>query len=240
MKKILWLIAARSGSKSIQDKNIKKLGNLPLLAYRIKSALSISNSSDVWISTDCENYARIAKEYGASVPFIRPQELATDTASSSDVVLHAMDFAESKGLKYDALGLLEPTSPFITYYQLKNAFKLLIEENEAENIVACRETRPNSFFIQNDTKYLKILAERLEKLKFQGRQNFTKEITPSGGFYISKWEAFKRNKTFYTSKTLSFLVGIENELEIDELIDWKFAEFILENKIININDIYKA
>ena len=151
---ILWLVAARSGSKSIINKNIKTLGNYPLLAYRIKSALSISPSQNVWISTDSEEYADIAREYGATVPFLRPVELASDTATSADVVLHAMAEAEKKGMKFKALGLLEPTSPFITYTQLSNASHMLLKDEEAESIVAVKETRPNSYLFKGNLNIL--------------------------------------------------------------------------------------
>lgn len=236
---ILWLVAARSGSKSIPDKNIKLLGEIPLLAYRIKSAISISPNENVWISTDSEQYAEIGKQHGAVVPFIRPIELASDTASSVDVVLHAINEAEKKGLHFKALGLLEPTSPFITFGQLQNACELLLLNEEADSIVAVKETRPNSFFIQQESMYLSELAERLSKIKFQGRQSFKKEITPSGGFYIVKWDNFKIKKAFYTPKTMSYLVNVENELEIDEPIDWKFAEFILQSGMIQTSDLFK-
>jgi CMP-N,N'-diacetyllegionaminic acid synthase len=235
---ILWLIPARSGSKSIPHKNIKKLGDYPLIAYRIKSALSIASPDDVWVSTDSEEYAEIAKGFGATIPFLRPKELATETATSADVVLHAINEADKRGLKYSVLGLLEPTSPFITFSQLKDAAQQLIGDDEAENIVAVRESRPNSYFIQKDSKYLAELAERLSMVQSHARQNFGKEITPSGGFHMAKWDSFKKSKTFFTKKTLSYFVGSENELEIDEPADWNFAEFILQNRLIKISDIF--
>lgn len=238
LNNILWLIPARSGSKSIPHKNIKKLGDYPLMAYRIKSALSIASSDDVWVSTDSEEYAEIAKRFGATVPFIRPEELATETATSADVVLHAINEAEKRGLRYSALGLLEPTSPFITYNQLSEAAHQLLGDNEAENIVAVRESRPNSFFIQKDSKYLSELAGRLSMVQTHARQNFSKEITPSGGFHMARWDSFKKSKTFFTQKTLSYFVGSENELEIDEPLDWNFAEFILQKGLIKISDIF--
>jgi CMP-N-acetylneuraminic acid synthetase len=240
LNNILWLIPARSGSKSIPHKNIKKLGDYPLMAYRIKSALSIASPDDVWVSTDSEEYAEIARRYGAAIPFIRPEELATETATSADVVLHAINEAEKRGLRYSALGLLEPTSPFITYSQLSDAVHQLFADNEAENIVAVRESRPNSFFIQKDSKYLSELAERLSMVQSHARQNFEKEITPSGGFHIAKWNSFKKSKSFYTQKTLSYFVRSVNELEIDEPNDWNFAEFLLQKGLIKTVDIFKV
>ncbi|RWX02383.1 acylneuraminate cytidylyltransferase family protein [Flavobacterium cerinum] len=226
-KNILWLVTARSGSKSIPDKNIKILGNQPLISYRIQSALTTNIVGDIWVSTDSEKYAEIAKEYGAEIPFIRPDYLSTDDASSMDVVLHAMEYASSLGKKYDFIGLLEPTSPFIRSSDLDKAIVQLNEKENASAIVATKESRPNRIFIQKEDEYLSELADNLKLYKKLGRQAFGKEITPSGGFYISKWDDFLKNKSFYTRETLSYLVDDISGLEIDEPLDWQFAEFII-------------
>lgn len=233
MKKILWLIPARSGSKSIIHKNIKLLGKYPLISYRIKSAKSSQFSNDIWVSTDSEEYASIAIKYDAIIPFIRPSYLASDEASSIDVVLHAMDFANKKNLKYEYIGLLEPTSPFISAIDLDNSINLLDNNTNADCVVAVRESRPNKIFIQKKDKYLKELAENIKTLKKLGRQSFEKEITPSGGIYISRWESFIENKSFYTEKTLGYEVNEISGLEIDEPIDWDFAEFIINKSYEN-------
>ena len=237
-QKILWLITARSGSKSIVHKNIKHLSGYPLLAYRIKSALSISQPEDVWISTDSQDYADIAKSYGATVPFLRPPELSSDNTSSVDVVLHAMIHATKLGKKYNALGLLEPTSPLITYTQLKDAVEKLFMDHESENIVAVRIVRPHTFFVQDNERYLETLAERLSTSSKWRRQDRKDEITPSGGFYIAKWDSFLKNKTFYTTRTMAYLVSEINGLEIDEPIDWNWAEFLLEKGLLAHKDIF--
>lgn len=232
---ILWLVTARSGSKSIPDKNIKPLGEIPLLAYRIKSTLKIADPSNVWLSTDTEQYAEIGRSYGATVPFLRPVHLATDDTSSIDVVLHAMQFAEENAMQKKFIGLLEPTSPFVYADLIGDALATISKNEEAQAIVATRETRPNTIFIQNQSEYLEVLAENLANLKGLGRQIFAKQITPSGGFYISRWESLKSQKSFYTSRTLAFNVPSECELEIDEPMDWLMAEYLLEKKIIDLN-----
>ncbi len=226
---ILWLITARSGSKSIPDKNIKILGNQPLISYRIQSALITKINGDVWVSTDSEKYAEIAKNFGAEIPFLRPDYLSTDDSSSIDVVLHAMAYALSINKKYDFIGLLEPTSPFIKSSDLDKAVKILNENENASSIVATKESRPNRIFIQKEDKYLSELADNLKLYKKLGRQAFGKEITPSGGFYISKWDDLLKSKSFYTRKTLSYLVDDISGLEIDEPIDWQIAEFIINS-----------
>ena len=229
-KKILWLITARSGSKSIFHKNIKLLGGHPLLSYRIESVKETRSSHDLWITTDSKSYASIAQKYGAEVPFIRPEELSTDIASSVDVVLHAMENARKSNKEFDYIGLLEPTSPFITSNQLDGAITLLEENKEALAVVAVKETRPHKIFIQKESMFLEELSLNLEQLKNIGRQEFEKEITPSGGFYISKWNTFLEKKSFYTSKTLSFEVDEISGIEIDEPLDWEFAEFIINKR----------
>ncbi|MFH6994884.1 cytidylyltransferase domain-containing protein [Flavobacterium sp. FlaQc-48] len=238
MKKILWLVTARSGSKSVPDKNIKFLGGHPLISYRIQSAKDTQLLGDVWVSTDSEKYATIAKDYGAEIPFMRPDYLATDEASSIDVVLHAMEYALKMNKKYDYIALLEPTSPFVKSYDLDKAVNLLSEDKMASAIVATKESRPNRIFIQKENKYLSELANNLKTLKKKlGRQLFHKEITPSGGFYISKWDAFLESKSFYTETTLSYLLDDISGLEIDEPLDWQFAEFIVEKKLFEEKNI---
>jgi CMP-N,N'-diacetyllegionaminic acid synthase len=225
-QKILWLVVARAGSKSIPDKNIKLLSGIPLLAHRIRSAKKTKYPESVWVSTDSKKYANIALKNGAQVNFIRPKLLAQDNTNSADVVLHAMNYAIENNYQFDYIGLLEPTSPFITSDQLDKSFKKLISHPIAESIVAVRESRPNTIFIQDESIYLDKIAKNINKNNKIGRQNFRKQITPSGGFYISKWESFLNNKTFYTSKTIHFLVDEISALEIDEPIDFLFAEFI--------------
>ena len=236
-KEILWLITARAGSKSIKNKNIKLLNDIPLIEYRIKSALSISKKENVWVSTDSKEYASIARKAGATVPFIRPKKLANDTATSNDVVLHAMDYAEKLGLNFSYIALLQPTSPFVYSSDLLSALIQLRENDTAYSIVSVKEARPNTFSIQDDSEFLDTLSKRFKKKKLVGRQQFTKQITPSGGFYISKWHQFRLEKTFYTKKTLAYLMTDECSLDIDEPTDWDLAEFFIKNKVVNTDKI---
>ncbi|MBS1660114.1 MAG: acylneuraminate cytidylyltransferase family protein [Bacteroidetes bacterium] len=238
IENILWLIPARAGSKSVPGKNIKPLNGMPLMTYRIKTALALSPAEKVWCSTDDKDYAEIAKKAGATIPFMRPAELATDTASSADVVLHAMDHAEKGGWKPDFLGLLEPTSPLVFKTDLLQACQRLQEDPQASAIVAVREARPNTIFIQDETQYMDELAQRLENRAKMGRQAFKRQITPSGGFYITRWDAFREKKTFYTAATLPYLLPEPCTLEIDDPIDWQFAEFLLEKEIVDPKKIF--
>ena len=231
--RVLWLVPARSGSKGIHDKNIKILGDKPLLAYRILNTPDLKNGSELWLSTDSKEYSEIAKKYGCKVPFIRPEYLSRDDSSSIDVVLHAMEFSESSELTFDYIGLLEPTSPFVSKMDLINALTELDNDRDANSIVAVRESRPNTNFIQDESKYLSIISSKIKSLSKVSRQNFVKQITPSGGFYISRWDNFKYHKTFYTQKTLPYMLDDIRGLEIDEPFDWLIAETIINNILEN-------
>jgi CMP-N,N'-diacetyllegionaminic acid synthase len=232
LKNVLFVIAARSGSKSIPNKNIKQLNGIPLLAYRIKQALEISVPENVWLSTDSDEYAKIGIQYGAKVPYLRPQHLSKDTSSSNEVILSIIEYCESINLEFDQIALLEPTSPFVLSKELKQAIEILESESEADAIVATKEVHTNTVFIQNDAKYLTDFYYSLCNSKGMRRQDFSKQITPSGGFYISKWEKFKNQKSFYTPKTLSYILTDEMALEIDNPVDFKWAEFLINNKQI--------
>ena len=110
-KTFLAIIPARSGSKGVKDKNIKEINRKPLMAYTIEACKNSGIFDEILVSTDSVRYARIAEGFGASVPFLRPEKLASDQASSNDVILHALDEMMCIGKTFDCFMLLQPTSP---------------------------------------------------------------------------------------------------------------------------------
>ncbi len=230
---VLWLVTARSGSKGIPDKNIKPLRGIPLLGYRIQTALASRHPSEVWITTDSPRYAELAVAWGARVPFLRPEHLSTDQARSIDVVLHAMAWAESNGYCFKAVGLLEPTSPFTKTAWLDEAVDNLLQDPDAKTLVAVREARPSSYYVQPAARYLDDLYDRIRLHGVLRRQDEAMEVTPSGNLYLAKWEALKEEKNFYSSRTLMQLIPDPYGLEIDQPLDWAWAEFLLEKTIIS-------
>ena len=239
-KKVLWLVTARSGSKEIPDKNIKRLGRWPLMAYRILQALALAPKANVWVSTDSPRYAKLAASFGATVPFLRPKFLATDRSTSVDATLHAMRWAEEKGMAYDAIAVLEPTAPFVKASYLKDAVKKLFSDAKAMSIVATRPVRPSTYYVQKNQLYLSELAGRLAKKGILRRQEEKDEITPSGGFYIAKWDYFMKSKTFYSSRTLSYRIPEIHGLEIDKPVDWLWAEFLLAKRLVKPQELLKG
>lgn len=232
MKDVLYLILARSGSKGVPGKNIYRLGDLPLIAYRILSAKKSKLTHDLIVSTDSEEYAKIANEYGARTPFLRPTNLAADSAKSSDACMHAIEWLEqNENVNYKYICLLEPTSPFTKIEWIEEAIEQ-IKSHKASSIVACRHVSPHPVFIQDEDEYLTKVSTTVMTQSNLNRQNFKKQITPSGNFYISTIENFKVTKSFYNNDTMSFIVPEPFSLEIDTPMDLEWAKFLLEKKFI--------
>ena len=126
VKKILPLIPARGGSKGVKNKNIHEVNNKPLIQYTIETAISTNIFDHIFVSTDSEKIAEVSLKLGAKVPFIRPESLAQDESNSIDVMKHALEwFNENKGLQFEYLLLLQPTSPLRNENDIINSIELI-------------------------------------------------------------------------------------------------------------------
>lgn len=232
MKDVLYLILARSGSKGVPGKNIYPIGNLPLIAYRILTAKKSILTNDLIVSTDSVEYSQIANKFGARTPFIRPLELSRDASQSSDACIHAIEWLEkNEGAKWKYLCLLEPTGPFTKIEWIEESI-LKMESSKSSSIVACKYTSPHPVFIQDEENYLKKISSSIMHMDNLGRQSLKKQITPSGNFYISTIESFKKTKSFYNEDTMSFIVPEPYCLEIDTFEDLEWAKYLIETKKI--------
>lgn len=230
--RVLWLIPARSGSKSLPHKNILPLGGLPLLAWRIRTALPLDG--EVWLSTDSAEYAAVGAHYGAQVPFMRPARLADDSSSPLDVCLHAMHYAMEHGYVFDAIGLLQPTSPFVLQQTLERGVQVLTDLPHAHALVSVRAVTTSSCLMQPLAPTLAVLAERLAALGDTRRQAMPAEITPCGALYLAPWEAFLRQPTFYAPTSVPLLLEGAECLDIDTEADMAFAEFCVQTGRVSV------
>jgi CMP-N,N'-diacetyllegionaminic acid synthase len=228
--RILGIIPARGGSKGVPDKNSKLLGELPLLAYTAQSALASQLLTKVILSTDCPSIAAVAQHYAIEVPFLRPETLATDTASSIAVVEHAVSYLENQGEFFDGICLLQPTSPFRPKGFIDLAIQKFIQE-EADALVSVlpvpHEFNPHWIFEPNEKGFLQIATGEEEIIK--RRQDLPPAFFRDGSVYLTRTSVIKTG-SFYGTK-LSY---IENNpdfyVNIDTLEDWEKAEILL-NKI---------
>lgn len=224
-KKFLAIIPARSGSKGLKDKNIKKLNGKPLIAYAIESAKKSGVFEDIVVSTDSEVYAQIAIKYGAQVKSLRPKELSTDMSKSSDVILYEIDKAQRNGKKYDYFVLLQPTSPLRDEIDIKKSVDLLIEKdaNAVVSVCECEHSELLSCKLDKSNR----LDGLLDKINNSRRQDMDLYYRLNGAIYISNIEYFKMYKNFYKEKCIAYIMDKYKSIDIDDIYQFKFAEMII-------------
>ena len=222
--RILGIITARKGSKGVLGKNNKFLGDLPLVAYTAKAALESKYLAKVILSTDDATTINIVKPFQIEVPFVRPQALATDSASSLDVVQHAIEFLEEKGEIYDAVCLLQPTSPFRPKGFIDKAIDKFINE-ELDALVSVlqvpHEYNPHWVFESDEKGLLKIATGENEIIK--RRQDLPPAYFRDGAIYITKVNVIKQG-TFYGTKLSYIQSDPEFYINIDTPQDWEKAK----------------
>ena len=222
--KILAIIPARSGSKGVPGKNSKLLGNKPLIAYSIEQALATNSFAKIIVSTDDEIIAKIALDFGAEVPFIRPSALANDTATSIAVVQHAIEFLESKNEFFDAVCLLQPTSPFREKGFIDKAvLKFITTDLDAlvSVLPVPHEYNPHWVFELDGNGNLQIATG--EKEIITRRQELPQAFFRDGVVYLTKIDSIKKG-TFYGEKLGYIESNPDLYVNIDTMEDWKKAE----------------
>jgi CMP-N,N'-diacetyllegionaminic acid synthase len=224
--RIICIIPARKGSKGLKDKNIKKLNGVPLIAWSINIAKKCKFIDEIIVSTDSVKISKIAKKYGAKVPFLRPKKFATDKSSSFSVIKHAIDFYKKKKVFFDYILLLEPTSPFRSLNDL-NKFIIKIFKNKIESMVTVTKVEKNHplfLYYINKKNILIPYIKNLQRLYIR-RQDLKPLFYLEGSIYMSKISILLKHKSFYHKKTQAFQIEKMKSLEIDDIDDFNLAKF---------------
>ncbi|MFN5920668.1 MAG: cytidylyltransferase domain-containing protein [Bacteroidota bacterium] len=227
--KILSIIPARSGSRGVPGKNTKLLGGKPLIAYTIESAKQSKWLTDIVVSTDSESIATLAREHGAVVPFIRPAELATDSAKSIDVVVHTLTELQNQNKLYDAVVLLQPTNPFRPAGFIDEAIERF-SKTTCDALVSVlpvpHEYNPHWVFEPDANGYLHIATG--DTTIIPRRQELPKAYFRDGSIYITRTDVLLSQKSFF-GKTLSYIeANPALHVNIDTLEDWERAEQLIK------------
>lgn len=226
--RVLAVIPARSGSKGLPDKNIRPLLGKPLLAWSIDTALACPAIQDIVLSTDSQAYAEIGLGYGAQVPCLRPPELATDTASSIDVVLHVLDVMDDLGSTYDIVVLLEPTSPLREVDDINRAIELIKSQTALSSVGVClAETIHPAFMFRQSPQQLltPMLGRQPDGLR---RQDIEPLFFLEGSVYASDVEHLRASRSFYHERTAGVVIPYERSPEVDSEVDFLFVESLLK------------
>lgn len=217
----LAIIPARSGSKGIPGKNIRPFaGGVSLLARAVRAARGCPLVDRVIVSTDSQSYARLAVEAGAEVPFLRPHNLSTDTASSESALLHALDWLErEEGSVPDLLVFLQCTSPFVTAGDIEGCLRLLID-GKAD--CAFTAVRSHAFlWREEEGVYVGVNHDWRVRLRRQEREPEWKE---TGAVYAMRTEGFRRHGHRFFGRIVACEVPVSRSWEIDDEDDWQACE----------------
>jgi CMP-N,N'-diacetyllegionaminic acid synthase len=224
--RILALITARGGSKRLPGKNIRILGGKPLILWSIDVLKNIPEICDIVVSTDDPSIAAICIEAGVSVPWLRPTELATDTASSTSVALHALDWYEANCGPVDGLLLVQPTSPFRTKESVNRGIQLFRTHN-GQSVLGVSPTHVHPMWA------LKIEDNCLTPFMTEhGLEMQSQELSPvyvvNGSFYLISPFELRKYQSFFGAKAAPLLIeSMREALDIDTEWDWKVAEALL-------------
>ena len=231
--KVLGVIPARGGSVGVKRKNIRSLGDMPLIAHTIQACMESKLLSDFCVSTEDAEIAEIAKSYGAAVPFVRPVELAEDVASEL-VVQHALQFYEETGKFFDAVMMLQPTSPFRSAKSIDKAISILAKNDQFDSLLTAKNIeaeRPEWMF--RDKFFLvepyiaSVNGVPRQGLDLVARQDLEPLWKPDGSIFIVKVAAFKSTGKLVTNNCTFFeSPGIE-KYDIDSELELKIANFLV-------------
>ena len=235
--KILGLIMARGGSKSIPKKNIKLLGGKPLIAHTIAKAQASKYISRLILSTDDAEISKVAKEYDCEVPFMRPADLAQDNTLDLPVVEHALNwFKDNENWQPDFIVHLRPTHPFRKTSDIDRAVELLAENKEADSVwtVGRPPVTPYKMFHVGENGFLKpALTIAGEKDTYNWpRQKLPQVHNHYGQVDVTRYETIMNKKSMCGDNILPIMLEDE-AVDLDSILDWEFAEFLLSKGLLN-------
>lgn len=225
--KYLFLIPARGGSKGIPGKNIKDLAGKSLIQYSLDLARKFVGDEDICISTDDEKIISCLQELSYEAPFKRPESLATDTAGTYEVLLHALEFYESQGKSYDALVLLQPTSPLRKQKHLQEMLELYDKSFDMLVSVCKPEHNPICVsFTENEEGNLQRLFADNSTL----RQAVPDVFNYNGAIYIMNVESLKKGSYNDFNVIKKYEMDPISSLDLDTPDDWDYMEYIIQKK----------
>ena len=226
--KILAIIPARGGSKRLPGKNLLSLDRKPLIAWTIEAALKSEFIDEVIVSTDDLAIVETAREYGASVPFIRPSELAGDASRSIDVVLHALQFMRSEGKEFDQVILLQPTSPLRDSGDIDEGIRHYFKR-QADSVIGVCEVEHNPIWsntLPEDGSMASFIPEGYNNARSQDLPLYYRI---NGAFYMANTETLIREETFFFNHNIyAFVMSQEHSVDIDTELDFILATSILK------------
>lgn len=227
--KTLFLIPARGGSKGIPRKNIKVLGEKPLICHSIDIAKHFVDDAFICVSTDDLEIKSVCENYGLNVPFLRPAHLATDTAGSDEMIMHALEFYQKQSINIEKIVLLQPTSPFRKVAHVENAMNLY--DNQIDMVISVKETEVNPYYLLCNESKQGFLEKFVKDIDIVRRQDAPKVYQYNGAVYIINVKSFLEHKKLSVfEKVIKYEMDNISSIDLDTLLDWAYAEFLIEKQ----------
>ncbi|HKZ00869.1 MAG TPA: acylneuraminate cytidylyltransferase family protein [Pyrinomonadaceae bacterium] len=225
---MLGLIPARGGSKGVQRKNARLLNGKPLISYTAAAALAAKTLSRVVLSTEDDEIARIGRDCGLEVPFIRPAELARDDTPMLPVVQHALSWLEHRGQSFDAVCLLQPTNPLRRSTDIDACVQLL-ELADADSVLTVlpipTEHHPSWAYLKTESGFLRLFTGDLNPVP--SRQELPTAFHREGSVYVTRRRVVMEENSLYGTRVMGHLMNGEQCINIDTGLDWERAEALL-------------
>lgn len=220
---ILFVITARGGSKGLPGKNIKDLCGKPLIAYSIDVARAFVDDEHICVSTDSNEIKEVVENYGLKVPFLRPDYLATDTATTNDVLVHAVNFFKNLNRNYKKLVLLQPTSPLRTIEDVMGAIKLY--RDDIDMVVSVMKSHaPAVLCKENEDGFLELVHNK----NAVGRQSMQTFYEYNGAIYVINVKSLKEKGLASFTRKVKYIMPKESSIDIDDIYDFMLAEQIIQ------------
>ena len=229
-KSVLAIIPARGGSKGLPGKNIKVLCGKPLIVWSIEQAMCCDNIDRIVVSTDDENIAKAAKKYGAEVPFMRPPELASDTATTVDVIFHTIDwFKKHEDYRPEYILLLQPTSPLRALEDIRGAIQT-VKDKDAQAVVSVCETDHHPWWTNTLPENSNMKDFLRPEILNKRRQDLPVFYRLNGAIYLTDTDYLREQNSFLGPDTFAYNMPQERSIDIDSDLDFKVAGLLMEEE----------
>jgi CMP-N-acetylneuraminic acid synthetase len=224
----LALIPARGGSRSLPRKNLLPLGGRPLIAWTVEHARQAPGLDRVVVTTDNEEIAAIARDYGAETPFMRPAELARDESPADDPVFHALAWLEEhEGYRPDYVMVLQPTSPFRTAEDIQNVLELA-RDRQADGVVSVTQAEQHPYWMKQVTADGRLVDFMTTARPYLSRQELPAVYGVNGAIWLVRRSVLLETRAWYHERTYAYVMPPERSVDIDTAWDFRLAELMLQ------------
>jgi CMP-N,N'-diacetyllegionaminic acid synthase len=228
------MMALRSGSKGVRDKNIRPLGGIPLFAHAANAVLgseAYREGGTLLVNTDSKHYAKIANEYGAITPFIRPEGLARDNSPIREAIDYAYKFFDERGDLFDLFALLQATSPFTTSVDIDRAVAELRSDSHVKSVISVTEVDVPPVWCNTLDGQLNMKDFLSKEIRQKNRQELPQYYRVTGAVRIARWLDFRANNyDWYFDESKAVIIDRARSIDIDSEEDFSYAEFLMQHK----------